>query len=165
MHLILGQASMWSSPLKPVRQYWNCLSCNTKHFILLPYTIAAVSSPILTLCSLCDVTDEVTKVLLGHQRFPSITSNRIQIKSRKRHHYEGNELVHGMVCSLTSLAQVMTWGSLTWIWYGASTLIFIITKQKVYYSTRLDNKTTMVSELLLCDCFLTQLWSKTKPRL
>ena len=42
--------------------------------------------------TLCDVTDGVTGVLLGHQRFSSVTSDIIEIEGRGRRHCDGIDL-------------------------------------------------------------------------
>ena len=55
----------------------------------------------LAFVTLCDVTYDVTEVLLGHQRFPSITSDQIEIESLEWRHCDGIELPTRLIWDLT----------------------------------------------------------------
>ena len=52
------------------------------------------------------VADDVTGVLLGHLRFSSITSDRIEIKGRERHHCARTELTNMMMTNMKTDMQL-----------------------------------------------------------
>ena len=77
----------------------------------------------------CVTSQIISRVLLDHQRFSSRTSQQIRIESRKRHLYDGNELPSRLISGLSHDLK-----DLTWSWFRGSTVIFILTQQKVHIS-------------------------------
>ena len=69
--------------------------------ILLYCTAGMSRYLIFAFLTLCDVTDDATVVMLGHQRSLSITSDQIEIESQERHHCARTELPNRLICDLT----------------------------------------------------------------
>ena len=61
----------------------------------------------------CDVTDDVTWVLLGHSRFSSITSEQTAINNRERRHCDGTELSNRLQYATCPFTQPITWRDVT----------------------------------------------------
>ena len=108
-HLRSGQSRDHAHLYKHILMggYWNCSLCNISdiirtqtHQILL--SCPAGMSPYLIFLFFC-----VTLQLTSHGSlwvisvFSSITSNRIEIESRKRRHCAGTELLNRLICDLT----------------------------------------------------------------
>ena len=56
---------------------------------------------IFALFTLCDLTNDVTLVLVGRDRFSSISSDRSEMEGRKRHHCYAVGLPNRLTSSLT----------------------------------------------------------------
>ena len=108
MWVIGGEVCHVTSPIISLGGYWKwqCGNINDvirtqTHQMLLPYaTVCNVLFLIFAFSTLYDVTDNITGVILGQQRFSSITSDHIEKESRKAPllcHWVPNRLI----CNLT----------------------------------------------------------------
>ena len=66
------------------------------------HTLLHVFLPYFAFLTRCDVTSDVTGLLLSQRRFSSITFDPIQIESKKGYHYDDIEPPNRLICSLTS---------------------------------------------------------------
>ena len=128
--------------------------------------MSCLATLFLYFCSLRDVTDDVTGILLGHPRFSSITSNRTGIKSRERRHCHGTELPNQLTRYVTwPLSSIHGLKGCDLTLTSESNLTLTSTmKQKVYHSTWLDERITMVLKSWPCIHFCRSYEPNTKPR-
>ena len=116
----------WLRLIEAYGKCWNWSFCNINyiirthtHQILFSYTISTYRYLIFAFLLLSDVTYDLTGVLLGHQRFLLITSDQIEIESRKGHEYAGTSsswIDWYSTWRLTPLVRSMTWSCVTWPW-------------------------------------------------
>ena len=131
---------------------------------MLAYALLWFPCLILIFFTTYDVTDDLTGVFLGHNRFLSITFDQNEIEIGK------GAIVIAMSSKLTdfqlglpSLNRVLRGLDLTL----TLELILIVSflKQKVCHSTRLDKRKTMAPNVLLCNHVLRSYLPKPKTRL
>ena len=91
----------------------------------------------------------VTKVLLGHQRFSSLTSDRIEVDSWKEHHCDRDELPDRLTYDSKLPSQINDLKVFDLTLTLASSLILTFT-EKSKYSMRLDKMITNVPVFLRC---------------
>ena len=119
---------------KPMGKCCNCSICNINdiiqsqtHQISLSCTVIMAPYLIFAFSNLCNITDDVTGILLGHQKFfSSIISNLIAIESPERHHCSPESTN----MQLVTLAQSIIWRGVNWPWPRGQPWLWLLPNKK-----------------------------------